>query len=238
VSPPLQAEHPAVEADTALLERRLRTLGLPRGSTVRVHANRTVMVSTNGRGEVRVHRGYAYAPDRVLEAVVRFVSPRTHHRDRVLARRTVVAFPVERYVPSGPRRRGHGPSSPRGRTDVEQLRAAHVELNHRCFDGRLSTIPLRVSNRMTTCLGALSVDRTTGAAQEIVISRRHLEQDPWQCVRDTLLHEMVHQWQVEHGHPADHGSRFKSKARAVGIVPAARMRLQPTTHAVSSSGRM
>ena len=38
---------------------------------------------------------------------------------------------------------------------------------------------------------------------------------------ETLLHEMVHQWQYEEGLPVDHGARFRSKAREVGIEPAA-----------------
>ena len=33
---------------------------------------------------------------------------------------------------------------------------------------------------------------------------------------------MVHQWQDENGHPLDHGRGFRAKARAVGIVPAAK----------------
>jgi hypothetical protein len=223
-----------LEADTSLLESRLRQLGLPHTSRVRVHANRTVMVSTNGRGEVRVHRGYVYAPDRVLEAVVRFVSPRTIRRVRASARRTIVSFPVERYAQPAPARR---PRSPVGEEHMERLRTTHAELNRRHFGGSLSAIPLRVSGRMTACLGALSVNRETGEAQEIIISRRHLSRDPWSSVRDTLLHEMVHQWQVERGYPADHGQRFKRKARAVGIVPAARTKTMQTTPKVSPCGR-
>ena len=41
----------------------------------------------------------------------------------------------------------------------------------------------------------------------------------------TLLHEMVHQWQAEQGHPIDHGRLFREKAIEVGIEPAARRRL-------------
>jgi predicted SprT family Zn-dependent metalloprotease len=66
------------------------------------------------------------------------------------------------------------------------------------------------------------VDGTTGGAAEIAVKRRHVQRDGWTEVRDTLLHEMVHQWQAERGHPADHGRSFREKAREVGIVPAAR----------------
>jgi hypothetical protein len=40
-------------------------------------------------------------------------------------------------------------------------------------------------------------------------------------VLDTLLHEMVHQWQDETGRPVDHGREFRRKAREVGIEPTA-----------------
>jgi len=40
-------------------------------------------------------------------------------------------------------------------------------------------------------------------------------------VEETLLHEMVHQWQAETGAKVDHGAGFRRKARDVGIVPRA-----------------
>ena len=40
--------------------------------------------------------------------------------------------------------------------------------------------------------------------------------------KESLLHEMVHQWQDESGHTIDHGATFRAKARAVGIAPYAR----------------
>jgi hypothetical protein len=60
---------------------------------------------------------------------------------------------------------------------------------------------------------------------QIGISRRHLERDGWDEVRRTLLHEMVHQWQVETGLPLDHGRAFRQKARDVGIEPSSRRRV-------------
>ena len=57
---------------------------------------------------------------------------------------------------------------------------------------------------------------------EIVISRRHARRDGWADVTDTLLHEMVHQWQDESGLPVDHRGAFRRKAREVGAAPAAR----------------
>ena len=47
--------------------------------------------------------------------------------------------------------------------------------------------------------------------------RRHA----WAEVEETLLHEMVHQWQAETGRAVDHGAEFRRKAREVGGVPRA-----------------
>jgi hypothetical protein len=70
---------------------------------------------------------------------------------------------------------------------------------------------------MRTRLGDLRMDPKTGAALSIGLSRRHLRRDGWERVCDTLLHEMVHQWQAETGRPVDHGAEFRRKAKEVGI---------------------
>jgi hypothetical protein len=62
----------------------------------------------------------------------------------------------------------------------------------------------------------------TGDQSEIAISRRHLRNHGWEEALQTLLHEMVHQWQDERGLPIDHGATFRAKAREVGISPFAR----------------
>jgi hypothetical protein len=178
------------------------------------------MVSLTPRGTLRIHRGYAYASDRTLAAVVRFLRPGAGPKARADARRIVLAHDVERYVTSRrvrPRR-----MSPSDRPLVAALERWRAELNRQHFDSALRAIPIRLSSRMTTRLGELSVDTATGRAAEIAISRRHVQDDPPEEVRDTLLHEMVHQWQAEQGHRPDHGRLFREKARALGIVPAAR----------------
>ena len=192
------------------------------------------MVSANGAGRVRVHRGYAYAPDRILESIVTFLSPRARRSERNAARRSLVAFPVDRYV--RPARRSAVVSAG-DRRQVERLREAHERLNRLHFGGALATMPVRLSGRMTACLGAVAVEAASGAVREIVMNRRHVEQDPWELVEDTLLHEMVHQWQVEAGHAPDHGRRFKQKAAAVGIVPAARSTRAAAEHCASHRRR-
>lgn len=221
-SRPRQAEHAGWEADRALLISRLRTLGLPQGRDVQLHANRTVMVSLTPRGVLRIHRGYAYAADRTLEAVVTFISPDAPRRARAAARKALETFPVERYEPRTRVDADGRRPPPAERRLVGVLQAAHAELNRRHFGGLLGRVPIRLSSRMATRLGELAVDRSTGRATEIALNRRHVERDEWREVSDTLLHEMVHQWQVESGHAPDHGARFRAKAREVGIVAAAR----------------
>jgi hypothetical protein len=75
---------------------------------------------------------------------------------------------------------------------------------------------------MRSRLGELSVDIRTGQPIEIAISRRHIARHQWSEVEQTLLHEMVHQWQAETGLPVDHGPLFREKARQVGVVPGAK----------------
>ena len=54
------------------------------------------MVSLGDRRVLRLHRGYAVAPDRVLRAIVRFLDPRLPARsERRRAEREFLAFPVE-----------------------------------------------------------------------------------------------------------------------------------------------
>lgn len=136
--------------------------------------------------------------------------------------------------PAGPRRAppleepARVPPARRRRTAAEQdeaaarkLSARHAELNAERFGGTLRPIRIEVSRRLRSRLGyyRLVSPRHTSL---IVISRRHLRRHGWDEACDTLLHEMVHQWQDENGLPVDHGARFRAKAREVGAVPRAR----------------
>ena len=94
-------------------------------------------------------------------------------------------------------------------------------------------IPIRLSGRMRSRLGHLSLDRE-GRPTEITISRRHLGADGWEEVAHTVLHEMVHLWQHASGHPVDHGPTFRAKAHAVGAHASAR-RWVPRSRARSRS---
>jgi hypothetical protein len=210
-----------------ILVRRLKLLGWRYPGRVRTHANRRVMVSLTSRGELRLHKGYAYAPDRILRAILRFLSPRLPRPLRRLAEREFLAFPVEQYAPPPPGgRRGRERPRPGDVMLLYRLSRLHQELNDRHFDGRLTMVPIRLSSRMRTRLGELSMDLRTGSVIEIAISRMHIEQHPWDEVAHTMLHEMVHQWQAETGRPVDHGATFRAKAREVGALPKARRRVR------------
>jgi len=205
---------------TPPLVARLKALGLPRFPQVTTHRNEQVMLSWVPGKVLRIHEGYAAAPDEVLQAIVRFVTPGVRRPVRLAARRTFLAFPVDDHaVRARPARKIR--TAPQDRAAHDRLVGLHQELNQAHFEGTLRPIPIRISGRMRSRLGELHLDRKTGAALHIGISRRHIRRDGWESVTDTLLHEMVHQWQAETGGPVDHGRGFRAKARAVGIEPRA-----------------
>ncbi len=204
-----------------LLAHRLSLLGLRDVTRVRTHTNRTVMVSLS-RGVLRIHRGYGFASDRVLQAIVRFLNPRLPRATRRAAEREFLAFPVEEYAPPPQVPRRTERPQPGDLLLLHRLRRSFDRFNAEHFAGTLSDLPIRLSARMRSRLGELSVDLRTGRPLEIALSRRHLARHPWHEVEHTLLHEMVHQWQAETGRPVDHGLTFRKKAREVGVLPQAR----------------
>ena len=207
-----------------LLGDRLAMLGLRDIKQVRTHTNRTVMLSLS-KGVLRVHRGYAYASDRVLEAIVRFLNPRVPRARRRAAEREFLAFPVELHAPPRPRSCARERARPGDLVLLHRLTSLHQRLNAEHFGGTLGEIPIRLSSRMRTRLGELAVEIRSGRPLDIAISRRHIARHAWSEVEHTLLHEMVHQWQAETGLRIDHGRTFRQKAREVGVLPAAKRRV-------------
>ena len=208
-----------------LLARRLELLGVlavPGLKGLTLHANRSVMLSYGASGILRIHEGYAEAPDYVLEAVVRFLLPGIPRPMRKLAETTFLAFPVEHRT--APKRRPERPQ-PGDLQILHRLGELHARLNAEYFGGALPPIVFRLSGRMRSRLGELAVDVQSGRPSEIALSRRHVRRHGWAEVAHTVLHEMVHQWQAENRHPVDHGVGFRRKAREVGIAPSAKRRL-------------
>jgi SprT-like family len=206
------------------LPARLRELGLTEVDRILTHTNTTVMLSLSQR-ILRLHRGYAFAPDEVLRAIVQFLNPRIPRHRRRSAERQFLRFPVASYVAT-PRRTIRRERTRSGDAALlRRLRDLHRALNQLHFGGRLGEIPIRLSSRMRSRLGELAVDAKTGQPTEIGISRRHISRHDWPEVEHTLLHEMVHQWQAESGMDVDHGSTFRAKAREVGVIPAAKRKV-------------
>jgi hypothetical protein len=75
---------------------------------------------------------------------------------------------------------------------------------------------------MRARLGHYMSAAPSGEPAEIVVSRRHIRRHGWDDAIETLVHEMVHQWQAETGAPLDHGAGFRKKAVEVGIRPRAK----------------
>lgn len=206
----------ARRAQAATLLNRLHALGLRGIDTVALMHTRRVMVSVIG-STLRIHEGYTTAPEPVLRAVVTFATARTRAA-RLAARDTILAHQVERP----PAQRRAEPPRPGDAPLLARLSDAHAEYNQRHFAGALQRIPVRLSSRMKTRLGHYSPAGEDGPGAEIVLSRRHLRRDGWPETLHTLLHEMIHQWQDESGHPLDHGPTFRRKAREVGVLPRAK----------------
>lgn len=201
--------------DARELLQRLTQCGLRGITSCRLTSNRTVMVSFRGT-ELRVHRGFLDAPETVLRAIAIFVSGRGTARRA--ARSALVAHPIERAKRTVRREGLHLDDVPLAR----KLTDAHARLNAQHFGGALRAIDVRVSRRMKSRLGHYASALVGATAGEIVISRRHLRRHGWHEALDTLLHEMVHQWQDETGRAIDHGQDFRRKAREVGATPSAK----------------
>lgn len=205
-----------------LLARRLEALGLRGVPRLRVTDNRTVMVSLSKHNVLSIHRGFAQAPDRVLKAVVRFVSAGTPKALRRAAQHEILSFRAESHAPGPPkRRRAADRPRPGDIEKAERLARLFGEHNAQHFGGRLPELPIRLSGRMRSRLGQLCLRHDTGKPYEITISRRHVERHGWAETAHTLLHEMVHLWQHVSDHRVDHGPRFRAKAQEIGVVSSA-----------------
>ena len=210
----------ALRARTAVLFSRLQEMGLRGVDQLVLMRTRTVMVSLIGRA-LRVHEGYAEAPESVLRAIVAFAIAR-NKTERLAAREVILAHDVDR----APVPRRQEPARPGDAALITQLAEAHRQLNAQWFEGTLKSIPVRLSGKMATRLGHYDPGSRHLSA-EIVMSRSHIAKHGWREAMHTLLHEMVHQWQHETGRPVDHGPEFRNKAREVGITPAARRDVTP-----------
>ncbi|MHB8838578.1 MAG: SprT-like domain-containing protein [Gemmatimonadaceae bacterium] len=197
----------------AELLARFNAMGLRGVRAVALTRNRSVMVNLTD-GTLRVHRAFLAASESVHRAIVRFLmSPR--RAERIAARRVLITFPIgddERRAPRAPER-----MHPDDEGMAAKLTEWHARYNTERFGGALKRVQVRVSRRMKARLGHYAPAQH-GRPAEIAVSRRHLRRHSFAEGLETLLHEMVHQWQDEQGHPLGHDRRFREKAKAVGIA--------------------
>ncbi|HET9425286.1 MAG TPA: SprT-like domain-containing protein [Gemmatimonadaceae bacterium] len=209
--------HPSAQgAEASAFLSLLRARGLKSITSLTLTKNSRTMVSFRG-GEMRVHRGYVDAKPEVLDAIVRLVEGRTKAIRRDAGRFVVAHSPPGVTEEPKRRERTHADDEPWSARLVDE----HRRLNAERFGGALAPIAVRVSRRMMSRLGHYS-PAVGGMPAEIAISRRHIRRHGWDDALETLVHEMVHQWQAETGAPLDHGPGFRRKAREVGIRPRAR----------------
>ena len=211
-----RVENPAKRRVEAAFLQLLRARGLKSISSLKLTKNSRVMVSFRG-DEMRVHRGYLDATPEVLDAIVRLVEGRTKAIRREAGKFVVANAPAG--TSEAPTRRET--THPDDEAWSARLVDEHRRLNDERFGGLLQPIAVRVSRRMKSRLGHYS-PAVGSAPAEIAISRRHIRRHGWADALDTLVHEMVHQWQAETGAPLDHGPGFRRKAVEVGIRPRAR----------------
>jgi hypothetical protein len=220
VAGPTPAPRPAPTPQTGdALLAALRPYGLSRIRACTLTRNRRVMVSWKGH-TLRVHAGYCDAPPEVWRAIVQFVEGRTR-ATRAAARATLLAWQLPATAPV--RRRRVTVTHPDDAPAQQRLQAEHARLNAERFGGMLGPIAVQVSRRLARRLGHYA-PAADGAPAELVVSRRHLRRHGWPAAVETLLHEMVHQWQAETGQPLDHGKTFRAKALEVGCAPRATWR--------------
>lgn len=196
------------------LLQTLQSFGLRDIDALRLTRNRATMVSFRGR-TLRVHEAFADAPEDITRAIAIFVSGRGAARRA--AKKIILAFPIPHHEPRSRRKEALHPD------DValaQRLTLEHHRLNTLHFSGALRPVDVRVSRRMKTRLGHFAPGGSR--AGDIVISRRHIRRHGWHEAFETLLHEMVHQWQEENSLPLDHGRAFRRKAREVGVTPSAK----------------
>ena len=194
----------------------LRACGLRDVRTLTLTRNRSVVVSVKGHA-LRVHEGFVSAPTEMHAEIVRFVMARRAW-ERQAARAAIIAYPLPRHTkpPRAPER-----THPDHEPMVECLAEWHRRLNHDRFGAALRRVAIRISRRMRRRLGHYAPASDRGGA-EIAISARHLALDGLASAVDTLLHEMVHQWQHEQGLPVDHSAAFRRKCREVGAPTGAK----------------
>lgn len=111
-------------------------------------------------------------------------------------------------------------------TQARAFQEMFEHFNAELFGGELSPVLLNFS-RKSGALGFFAPERwSDGGApvHEISINPMYLSERTAQQSASTLVHEMAHLWQAEHGEPGKrgyHNKEWAEKMEAVGLTPSA-----------------
>lgn len=84
------------------------------------------------------------------------------------------------------------------------------ELDTRLFEGRLSSVTVELSERMTSAAG-----RYFSRLKLIRLSAPYLRLHGWDKCRTTLIHEMIHAYLDVQGKPCGHTAEFRRLLKAL-----------------------
>ena len=154
-----------------------------------------------------MHQGYQAAPDEVVAAIARWTKPGIRRKHRLEAQRILAAFPVHAHAPPTDLPSYRPAVLPGDEKIFARLHELHDQFNRAHFENGLGRVRMALSAKMRRRLGEFRLSAT--GLHEIAIGRRHLKRDGWKGVSETLLHEMVHQWQAETGRKLGHGKEFR-----------------------------
>lgn len=92
-----------------------------------------------------------------------------------------------------------------------------------CFEFKLelSPVALRIGGARSHCFAHFRPGHNDfGIRREVAFNDRALERPSWQII-GTLLHELLHAWQHDHGQPGRrnyHNVQFRTKAEKYGLI--------------------
>lgn len=201
----------------------LRARGVHFLEEIRFRPNRSRLVSLSAdRRRLNLHECFRAAPGRVLDAVAAFTSAPARSRAFRAAIEDMREWHEGQVAEHG---LGEPLASCGTPAQLRYLESVYAQLNRTHFDGALpTTLPIRLSDRMSRRFGHVSYARTTRGERkvaELALNIDLLLKGNEKALLDTLLHEMAHveAWLV-HGH-RDHGRAWRDVARRVGCEPKA-----------------
>jgi len=106
--------------------------------------------------------------------------------------------------------------------EIAECLLKFAEIFNDAFDLQISDMALCITLLSSRTLGHYySKHNGFGLKNEIAINSLYLDAEGLWDVLGTLLHEMLHLWQQQHGKPGKgnyHNSHFRNKARALGLI--------------------